>query len=95
MAPIALKKGAEVTAQVNDVSQLLPMHEGKTAGAHWLMGVSVDGNHFAACGIDVAGFARTQLPFDRSLKLIDGRSLFNSRTPQASRWRSFGNQLPI
>ena len=44
--PVVLKVGALVTIRVDDPSQLLMQHEGRTPGAHLLIGLSNDANAF-------------------------------------------------
>ncbi|MGH9660449.1 MAG: carboxypeptidase-like regulatory domain-containing protein [Bryobacteraceae bacterium] len=77
---MVLRKGAVVPIRVDDSGQRLAQHEGKTAGAHLLLGVGSDNLVFRQASIasrDATGANyRILIPFDTALKLIISSSFF-------------------
>lgn len=77
---IVLKRGAVVPIRVDDPSQLLAQNEGKTRGAHLLLGVRSDALIFHAASVtsqDSGGrnYAIT-VPHDVAVKLVVASSFF-------------------
>lgn len=97
--PIVLTKGALVTVRVNDAAQLLTTHEGKSPGAHLLLGVSTDSHFFRAAGIisqDVAGRTYQMLvPFDRSINLSVASAFFQMSDATGKALLKSGNLIPV
>ena len=77
---MVLKKGAAVPIRVDDPGQLLSQHEGKTAGAHLLIGVSTgSGLFYPALEVskDTAGRNRqVVIPFDVPIKIVVNSAFF-------------------
>ena len=77
---MVMNKGAVVPFRVDDASQLLSRHEGKTSGAHLLLAVSNDASVFRPAMVtsqDASG--RNQqivIPFDTPVKLVAFSSFF-------------------
>jgi hypothetical protein len=78
---IVLKPAATFTIRVEDAGQLLNQHEGKTAGAHLLIGVSSDAFVFHPAVLawsDNAGRNyQVTVPYDASVNLVLGSSFFS------------------
>lgn len=75
-----LTEGAIVPVRVDDQAQLLEANEGKTPGAHLLMGVATDSGFFQTFALvskDGAGRNyQLLIPFDRDLKVFAGSGFF-------------------
>lgn len=96
---ITLAMGALVTVRANDPSQLLSTNEGKTPGAHLLIGVGGDSLAFHPAVIvsqDSGGRNyQVLIPFDRSLKLSVASALFQVTNQAGAALPQFGNLLPL
>lgn len=77
---IVLKRGAQVPIRIDDPSNLLKQHEGKTSGAHLLIGYAGSGFAFRpAIPISEDPSGKNQqilIPFDRTINLIVSSSFF-------------------
>jgi len=77
---IVMKKGAAVPIRVDDPGQLLSQHEGKTAGAHLLVGVGNDAFAFAPARVmsqDATGRnLEVVIPFNSTAKISVLSSFF-------------------
>jgi hypothetical protein len=77
---MTLKKGAAVPIRIDDPSQLLSQHEGKTPGAHLLLGVGNDAFAFRPVSIlaqDANGRDHQIIvPFNLPVKLVVHSSFF-------------------
>jgi hypothetical protein len=78
---VVLKKGALITVHVIDSAQSLSSNEGKTQGAHLLLGVSSDAMVFRSAGIvsqDASGRNyQFLIPFDRTVILSVASAFFH------------------
>ncbi len=96
---IALTKGAVVWIRVNDPGQLLLANEGKTPGAHLLVGVGTDVHYFqTAMVVAQDSSARTYqllLPFDRSLAIVVNSARFQLADANGKALPAFGHTIPI
>lgn len=77
---IVMKKGVAVPIRVDDPGGLLPRHEGKTEGAHLLLGVSNDAFAFRPARL-ISADARGRnhqvvVPFGSPVKLVVFSSFF-------------------
>ncbi len=77
---IVLKRGAALSIRVDDPGQLLAQHEGKTPGAHLLLGVRSDALIFHTASVaaqDSAGRHYTlTIPLDKGVNLVVASSFF-------------------
>ena len=77
---MVLKRGVAVPIRIDDPVQSLSQNEGKTSGAHLLLGVANDANAFRIAPVvsrDTAGSNRQiVIPFDRPVKLVAFSSFF-------------------
>jgi hypothetical protein len=75
-----MKRGAAVPIRVDDPAQLLSQHEGKTPGAHLLIGAGNDASVFLPAPItskDVAGRNyQVVIPFNSPSKLVVRSAFF-------------------
>ena len=96
---IALSKGALVTVRVNDPAQLLPAHEGKSLGAHFLLGLSNDADLFRPAALvsqDAAGRTYQILaPFDRTIHIAAASGFFQLADAVGRPLPSFGTRIPV
>lgn len=96
---IVLKKGALVIVRVDDPAQLLSIHEGKTPGAHLLMGVGTDSHFFQAAAVasqDGAGRNyQLLIPFDRPINISVGSGFFQLSDATGRVLPKFGNLIPV
>lgn len=95
---IVLRKGALVTVRVNDAAKLLTAHEGKSPGAHLLIGVTTDAHVFRGATVseDPAGRTyRILVPFDRSVNLSAGSAFFKISDGVGRALPKFGNLIPV
>lgn len=78
--PIQVEKGGLLTIRVIDPDQLLTLHEGKTPGAHLLLGVRTDASNFRTATVasnDQNGRNyRLLIPLNRQIKLSVASSFF-------------------
>jgi hypothetical protein len=79
-ASIVLKKGAAVAVRIDDAGQLLARHEGKTPGAHLLIGVTTRARTLRlASTVSRDETGRTQqivIPFDTPVRITVASSFF-------------------
>jgi hypothetical protein len=79
-AGIVMKKGAAVPIRIDDAGQFLPRHEGRTPGAHLLIGVTTQQRTLrVASTVSRDETGRTQqvvIPFDTPLRIMVASSLF-------------------
>ncbi len=77
---LVLKRGAAVSIRVDDPSGLLAQNEGKTPGAHLLLGVRSDALIFHPASVvaqDSAGRTyQVTIPFDAKINLVVASSFF-------------------
>lgn len=77
---VVLKRGVLVPVRVDDPGQRLSQHEGKTPGAHLLLGIDSDASVFQPASVasqDTAGRNyRIVIPFDLPVRLVVGSSFF-------------------
>ena len=96
---IVLTKGALVTVRVNDAAQLLAAHEGKTPGAHLLIGVAGDSLNFSPADVvsqDAAGRNyRVLIPFDRTVNISVASAHFQLNDQTGRALPKFGNVIPV
>jgi hypothetical protein len=96
---IVLAKGAAIQVRINDVAQLLAAHEGKTTGAHLLVGVTMDRYVFRPALIVARdGGGRTYqvlVPFDRLVNLSVASSFFQIGNALGATIPKFGNLIPV
>jgi hypothetical protein len=96
---IVLRKGALVTVRVNDPSQVLGGHEGKTPGAHLLIGVNTDSRFFREATITSKQAAsrtyQVLIPFDRNVNLSVASALFQLKDETSRALPPFGNLIPV
>lgn len=77
---LVLKRGAAVSVRVDDPSQSLAQNEGKTPGAHLLLGVRTDAGFFRTASVvaqDPKGrdYSVT-IPFDAKMNLVVATSFY-------------------
>ena len=96
---MVLKKGAVVPIRVDDVGRLLPQHEGKTAGAHLLMGFANDAHAFRAIPVvsqdQIGRDHRAVVPYNRALKLWIFSSFFLLGDATGAALSKSGTTIPI
>jgi hypothetical protein len=100
---VALKKGAVVPIRLDDETQLLEKYEGKTAGAHLLIGVGTKGSTFQVAltaSKDFSGSLRqVVIPFDITVNLVVASSFFKltdaAGTPLSKTTTGAGTAIPI
>lgn len=97
---MVLKRGARVPIRVNDAAQLLTTHEGKTAGAHLLLGVRSDALVFRTANIESRDSNGRNyyvlIPFNTNVKLVVASSFFQlSDGIGKSLTRTQPNILPV
>lgn len=96
---ILLAQGAVVTVRVNDAAQLLTTHEGKTPGAHLLVGIRTDSLSFQQAAITAPNTAgrsyRVIVPFDRSFRLTVASAFFQVTDATGKALPKTGNILPV
>lgn len=77
---LVLKRGAAASIRVDDPGGLLAQHEGKTPGAHLLMGVRSDAGFFRPASVVAqdSGGRRYEvtIPFDAKMNLVVASSFF-------------------
>jgi hypothetical protein len=77
---MVVKRGVAIPIRVDDPGQLLKLHEGKTAGAHLLMGVPSDSFVFhpaTMVSTDANGRnLQVVIPFDAPIKLVVSSAFF-------------------
>jgi hypothetical protein len=77
---ITLRKGVAVTIRIEDPNQLLPLHEGRTAGARLLLGVGSAGFVFRFVPVvsqDASGRdQRLVIPYDTPVNLVVRSTFF-------------------
>jgi hypothetical protein len=82
---IVMARGAKVPIRIADSGQLLSLHEGKTAGAHVLIGVGSDGVFFVPAALkgrdaDGANF-EVLIPFNVAVNLVVSSAFFSLKDP--------------
>ena len=96
---IVLSKGALINVRVDDPAQLLPAHEGKTPGAHLLLGVGTDSHFFQVATLasqDGAGRNyRMLVPFDRAVNVSVTGGFFQLSDAGGKVLPKFGNMIPV
>ena len=96
---IVLTKGAGINVRVIDPGGLLAANEGKTPGAHLLVGVGMDNLVFRPAAIlSQAGGTRTYqiaVPFDHPVKLSIASSFFQLSDITGKALAKFGNLIPV
>ena len=96
---IKLKRGAVVRVRIDDPGKLLEQNEGKTAGAHLLLGVGTDALWFHAAPIvskDPTGRDhQVVVPFDRQVNLTVFSPLFELGDSSGSSLEKSGSIIPI
>lgn len=96
---IALRKGAAISIQIEDVGGALARHEEKTAGAHLLVGVGGDDLLFRPAQLATTGGAtrlyRVLVPFDTSVKLVVGSTLFRLADERGVPIDSMAKVMPV
>lgn len=96
---IALRKGAAISVQIEDIDGALARHEEKTAGAHLLVGVGGDDLLFRPAPLATAGGAtrlyRVLVPFDTSIKLVVGSTLFRLADESGAPIESMTKVMPV
>ena len=94
-----LKKGATVPIRIDDPGQLLSLHEGRTSGAHLLIGVGNDAFVFRPLAVLPAGTsgANRQLviPFNSPVKLVVSSSFFQLADSVGKALPKTGSAIPI
>ena len=96
---IVLKRGALVTIRIDDPSNLLRQHEGKSPGAHLLIGYASGGFAFRPAipiSEDQAGRNHQILiPFDRSVNLLVSSSFFRLNNGAGVALPMKGPSMPV
>jgi hypothetical protein len=95
---LILDKGALVTVHVADPNQLLSTHEGKTPGAHLLLGVGTDSLAFRMASVvsqDVSGRNyQLLIPFDRRVNISVTSAFFRILDGNGITLTKSGNVIP-
>ncbi|MGI8741748.1 MAG: carboxypeptidase-like regulatory domain-containing protein [Bryobacteraceae bacterium] len=96
---LVLNKGAIVTLRVTDPRQLLSMHEGKTPGAHLLLGVSTDALSFRMASLvsqDTGGRNyQLLIPFDRKVNIAVSSAFFRLLDTNGIALPKSGSVIPV
>lgn len=94
-----LNKGALVTLRVIDPNQLLSIHQGKTPGAHLLLGVDTDALSFKmASVVSQDGSGRNYqlvIPYDRKVNVVISSALFRLLDTNNIPLPKSGGTIPI
>lgn len=96
---VVLAKGAPVNLRVNDPSGHLAANEGKTPGAHLLVGVAMPNMGFRLAAVvsqDAAGRTyQVVVPFDRSVVITAGSAFFQLADSTGKALPRLGNVFPV
>jgi len=96
---IVLTEGAAIRVRVNDAAGLLAANEGKTPGAHLLVGVGMDNLVFRPAAIvsqDAAGRTyQVVVPFGRSVQISVASAAFQLSDITGKALAKFGNLIPV
>jgi hypothetical protein len=96
---VTLKRGVAVPIRIDDPDRLLSTHEGKTRGAHLMLGVANDARVFRSAkhvSQDVSGQdMHVIIPFNRAIKLVVYSSFFRLNYAGEELSRSVGRHIPL
>ena len=96
---IVLTKGAAVIVRVNDPNKSLSTHEGKTQGAHLLLGIEGDDLSFTQADVvlqDSAGRTyQILIPFDRAIRIAVASAFFQLSDETGKALPRHGLTIPV
>jgi hypothetical protein len=96
---VVLKKGVEVPIRIDDPRQLLPQHEGRTTGAHLLVGVSTPASTFRPAVLTsregTGRNLKVVIPYDRPVHVAISSSFFKLADSNGTQFPKPGIAIPV